>query len=236
MLTKAVRGYVLAGGRSSRMGVDKAELRLGGMTLLERAVAAMRVVCEDVVIVGERSGIPAGTRGIADRVAGCGPMGGVVASLADCEGLASGSGGGWAVFLPVDMPLVPGELLRELVERWTGDAAARVCFAVTDGQAQPLVSAVHTAALAGLAAALEHGELKLRPLLEQVGAELTSGRGEALRRSELTVSDAGVEIDGERVRWMPPAAVWARRTQWFANVNTPGEMEVTKELFASAAG
>jgi molybdopterin-guanine dinucleotide biosynthesis protein A len=54
-------GVVLAGGRSSRFGTDKAFARLGGCTLLERALAGVAAVCDDLVVVAV-AGIVAGLR------------------------------------------------------------------------------------------------------------------------------------------------------------------------------
>jgi hypothetical protein len=47
-----VAGYVLAGGRSSRMGTDKALLELAGKPLIEHAVAKLRRICANVAILG----------------------------------------------------------------------------------------------------------------------------------------------------------------------------------------
>ena len=46
------QGFVLAGGKSSRMGTDKAFLDFGGQTLLDRALSVMSGVCNSVTIVG----------------------------------------------------------------------------------------------------------------------------------------------------------------------------------------
>ena len=230
-----VCGYVLAGGRSSRMGTDKAELLIGGLTMLERAVATMAAATSDVVVVGGRQRLPSGTRGISDRVTSCGPLGGMVAALEDLER----SGRGWAVFLPVDMPLVPGGLLAELAEGWMRPPQARVCFAVVSGQAQPLVSAIHAAALPWLRRALDGGDLKLRPVLERTGEEmsLTGAQGEAaaLRRTAVTVTDTGVLVDGRLTRWTASRAEWELRRDWFANLNTPEQMDAARCLLARDA-
>ena len=69
---------VLAGGRSTRFGSDKAAAQLAGRPMLEWVVAAVGSVCEDVVVVGgpERS-LP-GTRYIPDPGPPRGPLGGIV--------------------------------------------------------------------------------------------------------------------------------------------------------------
>ncbi len=50
-----VGGYVLAGGKSSRMGRDKALLELAGSPLLGHAVTKLRRVCVDVRVLGGQS-------------------------------------------------------------------------------------------------------------------------------------------------------------------------------------
>ena len=49
---ESVTGFVLAGGKSSRMGQDKAFLQLGGRTLLAHALELARAVTGNVWIVG----------------------------------------------------------------------------------------------------------------------------------------------------------------------------------------
>ncbi len=74
-----ILGVVLAGGKSSRFGSDKALAELGGRTLLARAVDALSGWCEHVVIAGREMG-PAPT--IPDwPQAGMGPLAGIAAGL-----------------------------------------------------------------------------------------------------------------------------------------------------------
>lgn len=208
-MTGELRGYVLAGGRSSRMGVDKAELELGGRTLLEIAVGKLRGICGEVVVIGPRRDLPPGVRRIDDLHGGCGPIGGMEAALRDLGSAAA------AVFLPVDMPLLPAGLFSGLVEAWLSSAAA-AAFALVDGRAQPLVSLLRAAALPEIERTLERGERKVRPVLERAGAGGPGG---------ITVPTPISTLERRSVwpGWLPSDDEWSVRELWFANLNTPEE-------------
>lgn len=78
-----ILGAVLAGGKSSRFGSDKALAQLGGETLLIRAIDLLSGWCEKVVVVG-RAEAPAPT--LPDWLApGLGPLGGIAAALHDAR-------------------------------------------------------------------------------------------------------------------------------------------------------
>src|SRR3954464_13510045 len=71
--------FILAGGKSSRMGEDKAFLRLGGKTLLELAQELVSGVCGSVFVVGDRARF--GPKAIQDIFPDSGPLGGIHAAL-----------------------------------------------------------------------------------------------------------------------------------------------------------
>ena len=84
-----ILGAVLAGGKSSRFGSDKAGALLHGATLLDRAIANLRSICEKVVVVGKEG---ASVQTVADwPQSGMGPLGGVAGALqhARSHGFAS---------------------------------------------------------------------------------------------------------------------------------------------------
>jgi molybdopterin-guanine dinucleotide biosynthesis protein A len=74
-----ILGAVLAGGRSTRFGSDKALAEYRGRTLIAHAVDALSGWCEHVVVVG-RETAPAPTLPDWPR-AGMGPLGGLAAAL-----------------------------------------------------------------------------------------------------------------------------------------------------------
>jgi len=146
-------GFVLAGGRSSRMGQDKALLELDGMTLVAWAVKSLRTVCEDVAISGGAAGVAAYGRVIGDGQPGRGPLGGIVAALEQ-------SGTEWNLFLAVDVPFVPELVWQGLMERAEAGGAVAV-MARCEGQVQPLCAAYARAALPVMRAELEAGRWKV---------------------------------------------------------------------------
>jgi len=66
-MPEEVGGYILAGGKSSRMGRDKALLELAGKPLVQHAVKKLRRVCMDVRILSNSGELGAYAPIVADR-------------------------------------------------------------------------------------------------------------------------------------------------------------------------
>jgi molybdopterin-guanine dinucleotide biosynthesis protein A len=77
-------GAVLAGGKSARMGVEKAALRIGDETLLARIVRRLRLALREVSIIGPPHLVALAPGGavIPDEAPGIGPLGGLSTALA----------------------------------------------------------------------------------------------------------------------------------------------------------
>ncbi len=219
-----IHGYILAGGQSSRMGTDKAVLPFGSSTLLDRASAALQLFCSDVTVVG-RAEHPSTPRAIPDHITSAGPVAGIVSALAD---LAERRGT-WAFFVPVDVPLLPGDLLRALVTDWLSHPLIRIAFPVADGTPQPVISLIHVAALAPLQHSLDLNQRRLRPALETAAAhlaeQLAAPVGNVLHTPTLATRDGFVLANGLRLPWQPSPEQLAIADLWFANANTPAELE-----------
>lgn len=107
-----IYGVILAGGRSTRMGQDKAELQLDGTSLLDRTEALLRSAGADVVLI---SGRPQLNDGFADLFPNCGPPGAVLSTLHWLRQY-HGLDGSLLLFLPLDMPLLDVALLRQIID------------------------------------------------------------------------------------------------------------------------
>ncbi len=154
------QGYVLAGGKSSRMGTDKAFLDLGGESLLDRALGVMSGVCGSVTIVANPARFAAYEQTkygpvVADVFPGCGPLAGIHAALV-CSSEEMN------LMLAVDMPFVSSALLAFLfAAAEDGNNRAIVTVPRTSKGFQPLC-AVYRREFSSLAEqALQAGNYKI---------------------------------------------------------------------------
>lgn len=154
-----VSAIVLGGGRSIRMGHDKAALPFGPETMLARVVRAVQCVADDVVVVGDsRQRLPDGVRVVPDPVEGLGPLAGLATGLAAVRGER-------ALLLACDMPLVAPALLQRMLEL-AGDADA--CVPLVDGVPMTTCAAYATRVLPRAQEHLASGARSLRALLTDV--------------------------------------------------------------------
>lgn len=143
------------------MGRDKALLEFAGETLVERAVRKLRTVCAEVGIAGGGESLQRFGRLVPDGVAGCGPLGGLVAALET-------SGFDWNLFVAVDVPLVPAALLRRLAERCLGASGVAVMVRV-EGRLEPLCAGYHRRAVEVLREELAAGHWKVTQAIAAAG-------------------------------------------------------------------
>ena len=120
-----VRGYVLAGGASSRFGTDKALAELQGETMLERSTKLLAKVTSSVKIVSPVVKLNRGDYDtISDRWPGEGPLGGILTALVDAKN-QTGEGAA-ALVVSCDMPFLTPEWLRFLAARASESGAEAV--------------------------------------------------------------------------------------------------------------
>ncbi len=113
MRTDEISAAVLAGGYSSRMGRDKAQLELNGRTLLDIQVSRLSMMgIRDILISGTDQPIP-GARNIPDIYPHKGPVSGIHACMRKAKGAA-------LLVISVDVPLIPAEALNSLIAVHTG--------------------------------------------------------------------------------------------------------------------
>ena len=149
-------GAILAGGRATRMGRDKAFVPFRGEPMISHVARSLQQAGLRVLVVG-RTGDPAGLEAVPDDgVAGRGPMAGLVTALRTASGRD--------VFLvAVDQPLLRPETIVEMLSL-PGDAVVPVA----GGHPQVTCALYRSGCIQRAEAALDHGEMKLRRMLDTV--------------------------------------------------------------------
>jgi len=155
-----VTAFVLAGGKSTRMGRDKAFLEFKGRILLARALELAAGVADDVRIVGDPRKFAAFGRVVEDIYRERGPLGGIHAALMS-------SSTDWNLMLAVDLPFVEPDFLKYLVSA-ARDAKAVVTVPRACDGLQPLC-AVYRRGFAEVAEqSLAQGKNKIDALFANV--------------------------------------------------------------------
>ncbi len=148
--------FVLAGGKSTRMGTDKAFLELAGQTLLAHAMQLAGAVAGDVRIVGDAKKFSAYGPVVEDIFRDRGPLAGIHAALRTSTTDLN-------LVLAVDLPFVETKFLEYLVAQARATSAT-IIVPRAGGGWQPLC-AVYRRAFADLAErSLREGRNKIDPL------------------------------------------------------------------------
>jgi molybdopterin-guanine dinucleotide biosynthesis protein A len=162
---------IMAGGRSRRMGRDKAELELDGQTLLDRMIDQALQVSETVAVVGRR-GERDDVVWMEDDEPGLGPLGGLKTALVHLQQPV--------LLVACDMPRVDADALCWLLDSVQQQAGAHGLVTTRDGQAEPLFSVYRPAVLPLVEEHIAAGRLSVRRLIEGGAFELVEAPGEVV--------------------------------------------------------
>lgn len=152
-------GAILAGGKSRRMGRDKALLTVDGIPLIEHTRSLLRHYCTEVFIAGERPDLATDEfPAYADQFPGS-SLGGVHTALKHAVN-------DWVLVAACDLVRPSALLLRALLSARTKDCAAVV--PVTPKGPEPLFALYHRCCLQQVEAMLTGGELTVQRLFERI--------------------------------------------------------------------
>ncbi|MBS1546367.1 MAG: molybdenum cofactor guanylyltransferase [Bacteroidetes bacterium] len=153
-------GVVLAGGKSTRMGQDKALLEVDGKPLLLHAIERLKPHVRELLVVGDPHKYGRlWPEVLPDEIPGMGPLGGIITAM----GVARFDR---LLVLAVDVPGVNDRLLERLTREMPEEADALVPR--HNGDLEPLVAAWHRRCLPALMGRLMKSQLAMHRALEDV--------------------------------------------------------------------
>jgi molybdopterin-guanine dinucleotide biosynthesis protein A len=163
--TSPVTAFILAGGRSTRMGTDKAFVLLDGRTLLARALDLPRSLTSDVRIVGDPAKFASFATVVEDQFPGCGPLAGIHAALRSSQTDLN-------LMLAVDMPFLTPALLHHMLGRAKDSGSAMVTVPRTSQGWQPLCAVYHRDFASIAEKALRAGRYKIDALFTDASLQV----------------------------------------------------------------
>jgi molybdenum cofactor guanylyltransferase len=203
-LSCCAEGFVLAGGRSTRMGQDKALLQVAGRSLLERSLDKLRSIGVTAPrIAAARTDLSSYAPVVPDLHPGCGPLSGIEAALAATSQPLN-------LFLPVDLPLLPARFLNWMLHR-AEITRALVTVPCINGWPQPLCAVYHRDLLQPITVALLAGNYKVMPAVAAA-----AGNSQAL---DVFDTEQLASTDPELLSFSPLPLY-----RWFHNCNLPEDM------------
>ena len=165
-----LNGAVLAGGRSSRFGSNKALFAPDGETLINKAVDMLRPLVKEVVVSASHANARAyaflGLDIVEDLHNDCRPLGGLEALLDRCSTP-------WLLILTCDMPCVDSDMLRTMIDHIklshgsfeNGNLPRAIAWRRSDGSVPPFPLLIEKGAQQVLCSRMSSGRRSMKGLL-----------------------------------------------------------------------
>jgi molybdopterin-guanine dinucleotide biosynthesis protein A len=176
----SVSAAILAGGRARRFsGADKAALPVGRARIIDRQLAAISALTDDIRIVANDAARYAelGVRVIPDAIADAGPIGGIYSALMDARRE-------WTIVLACDLPFVTAALLERLAGEIVGEPDVDAIAPRSARGLEPLCALYHRRCATVARSRIARGDLAALGLLDAV-------RVRVLEREALAPYDTG---------------------------------------------
>lgn len=165
---QTAEAFILAGGRSSRMGEDKALMSFKGAPLIRHVINLLQSAGFEPHIAGARSDLSSFAPVIQDNPThpGLGPLSGI------CAGLDAISAR-YAVFLPVDLPLLEPSLISYLLH-YAQVTASAVTVASIGGFVETFPVVIDREAAPSLRVSLGSGDRKCLTAFQSAAAAIST--------------------------------------------------------------
>ncbi len=155
-----VTGVILAGGKSSRMGGDKALLQYNGKPFIQHIAETLLQVFAHVIVISDRQEYSFLNLPIyPDLFHDCGPLAGIHAGLVHAAAPS-------AFILSCDAPFITTELIYEMLRHAHPD---EITIAKDESNSHPLIGIYPTILLAEFEAELRAGKKQVHAFLERYG-------------------------------------------------------------------
>lgn len=155
-IKKNINGYILAGGKSSRMGTDKGLLLLNGRPIVQKIIDQLQPAADKTVIVSNNAEYEKfGLEVIADLITDVGPAGGIHAALShtDSEQI---------FVVSCDMPYITTDAIQYMIEQ---ASQSQITLPLNREKIEPLFGVYSKKCLPLWQQLIEQGMIKLQEIV-----------------------------------------------------------------------
>jgi molybdenum cofactor guanylyltransferase len=162
MLTEGITAIIMAGGKSSRMGTNKALAKYKDKRLIDLAIEKA-IELTDKILVSTNIFLPdIDYPQVSDAYTGIGPIGGICSCMRK-------STTNWNLVLACDMPQVPVSFLKQMTIGKNEFQVILPCL--ENGHLEPLAAFYHRSAIPVIASQIKGGDYKLVNLVNKLNHE-----------------------------------------------------------------
>ncbi len=163
IINENITGIILSGGKSTRMGSNKAMLSFNGKKMIEYGISAMKEVCRTVIIGANTQAYNAfNIPVVPDNYQNMGPLAGLEACLRHSQTRKN-------LITPCDTPFLNVEFLKTIISNIENyDAVVPI---LKDGKIEPLTGYYSKDILPIIVSQIENGDYKIQNLLKAINTK-----------------------------------------------------------------
>jgi molybdopterin-guanine dinucleotide biosynthesis protein A len=160
-----ITGIIIAGGKSTRMGKDKAFIKYNGKMLIEYAVSVITPIVNSIIISSNNSQNIKNFNIVSDIYKNTGPIAGIYSCIKASQTFAN-------IVVPCDTPFVSTGLLKMLITEFQKNKNIdAVVPRLPDGKIEPLIAVYTKNILSETKKAIENKDYKLVNLLSNINTK-----------------------------------------------------------------
>ena len=192
--SQRVTGIILAGGKSSRLGRDKAWEDVGGQRIIDRVIGALQSSCDEVLIIGDRPerqnelSLPKCIQYRSDDLKGRGSIGGLYTGLKAADTL-------WSLVVACDMPFISRELIQFMLSIISKNRCDAI-VPVINGRYQPTHALYNSTCIPFIEKNISSGNFRMDSYFDEIYLEeISEDVINSIKGAELSFFNVNTEDD-----------------------------------------
>ena len=192
--SQRITGIILAGGKSSRLGRDKASVDVGGQRIIDRVIGALQSSCDEVLIIGDRPerqnelSLPKCIQYRSDDLKGRGSIGGLYTGLKASDTL-------WSLVVACDMPFISRELIRFMLSIISKNRCDAI-VPIINGRYQPTHALYNSTCIPFIEKNISSGNFRMDSYFDEIYLdEISEDVINSIKGAELSFFNVNTEDD-----------------------------------------